>query len=153
VTKVDQLRALREARFTAHTGTKTTVRPESQPRRKITQPQGEPPVTEAPSALEVPLTLAESEPASQHRSASPAVALPPVPSNSTKRLIVVPGKPIGSYRDSELSQVVSEILDATPNLPLEDVINEVMNRLGFVRKGKNIRSRIGQAYENAASRM
>lgn len=58
---------------------------------------------------------------------------------------VMPGKPIGGYSDAELLLVVREAVAAEGSAELERVIPGVMQRLGFVRRGKIICQRVAAA--------
>lgn len=135
MSKVDQLRAMREARWAAR---QQTV---SAPRSLIA------PVPHAPAA---------SAPSTASTASSHVVGFAPPPvqpvtpaaaaSAGGNRPNLTAGKPIGSYRDDDLRELVVWLTGQGRAASLDQAVDEVMAELGFQRRGKVIRLRVQSAW-------
>jgi hypothetical protein len=119
VGKVDQLRALREARFAAHASEVTSQ----------ALPSGRRAVQRRP--LAVVTTPAEPAPTTAERPVIPA-----------RKPVLPAGRPIGQYSDRQLEDLIRWILGNRPDLDVPGVLDAVMDELGFVRRGKVIKERV-----------
>lgn len=140
MSKVDQLRMLREARYQS---------PPPVPVRR------EKPVTvvATPDSPAVPLAQdAGAAPARPSTQPPADVSTQPPARPSTRTGHGVPaGYPIGSYRDGQLQAVVRDIVERHPTFNDTAVLEAVMAELGFVRRGKVIRERITAALDTVRS--
>lgn len=175
MSKVDQLRAMREARaasrapFTASalTPVRPPVRHPKPPASPVASPfvapatetPTSPPLTRSPEPAEPVLetppveTISGPVPSSEptiEAPANPSYVQPasgPVPAADGQlgRPDVAPGKLIGAYKAHELEALVAWIQATGQASTLEDTTTLVMAELGFVRRGKVIRARVAEA--------
>ena len=120
MSKVDQQRAMREARWQSR-GTRAPV-PAAAPRRSTAT------ATPAP-----PSVVALAPPST------------PLDSPSLERPSVQPGKAIGAYRQPDLVALVEWIMSDGITRTDNQILELVMADLGFARQGRTIRSRVSEA--------
>lgn len=118
MSKVDQQRAMREARW-QNRGTRAPV-PAAAPRRSTA-----PPAPPSVVALAPPST--------------------PLESPSLERPSVQPGKAIGAYKQPDLVALVEWIMSDGSTRTDSQILELVMADLGFARQGRTIRSRVSEA--------
>lgn len=140
MSKVDQMRALREAKFSQQ-GTRV-------PRPAI-KPVPKPAPVQAPP-VPAPTTPAVTPEAPAVPSTSAQATISPVQGPGREHAHgVTPGKPISAYKTADLVAVVQWVArDGAQRTP-DEIVDAVMSELGFVRKGKNIREALTTAISEA----
>lgn len=124
VSKVDQQRAMREARWQNRGSTSTAARP-------------------------VP---ARQQPAPRPATVPVATLTGPDPSDGAlglERPPVQPGKAIGAYKQPDLVALVEWIMSDGVTRTDSQILDLVMADLGFARQGRTIRSRVSEAITTA----
>lgn len=149
--KVDQLRALREARFSHATSQRHASPP--RPATPAVSPF-KPPTGVAPP----PVSVADlASPAQAGQDATPVVALSKTNAVSGEarerthqRPDLQPGKPIHSYSNEDMVALVKWIRSDGVTSSPEAILEAVMTELGFERRGKVIRARVDAAISSSS---
>ncbi len=126
MSKVDQQRAMREARW-QNRGARTPVAP-------LGQASAKPTPGTAPTPGHVAATLTTGTPTAR-----------PAGSSSVERPSVQPGRAIGAYKQPELIAIVAWIMSDGVTRTDGQILELVMADLGFARQGRVIRSRVSEA--------
>lgn len=146
MSKLDQMRAMREARYAARTSGAVAPKP---------APRAEKPKT---STLEPHLTVVpETEPAVSEPvipELVPATVPAPtdtsrVPTVGEETSPVAPGKPIHLYKPAEIEALVRWITRDGKPRSMDQIIEEGMAQLQFVRRGRKIVESFSRAVETA----
>lgn len=164
MSKVNQLRALREAKWAAsQTSPKPTVKPATNPFDPYQKPEPlpEPAPPRTISAVPEPSSEPQAAPPAAV-SKGPAEPLKPAPTQTPEsspkpvlkargaRPNVEPGQLISKYSDQDLERMVAWVCSDGKPRNLDQIIEDVMLELGFTRKGKTIKARLVAAYEKAS---
>jgi hypothetical protein len=127
VGKVDELRALREARY----GGRRDSRQAGLPAKRSAGLSRKPVTEGSPVAALVQEGAAVS-----------------VPAVVTSNFEVRAGQPIQAYKDGELLAIVAALY--SPDVDAERMIDLVCETLGFQRRGKVIKMRVREAFDRVA---
>lgn len=144
--KVDQLRALREARFSHATALRHASPP--RPATPAASPFGPPAVAAAPAPVPhrdpATQTGQEGSPATVPGSSTSADGAP-ARERTHQRPDLEPGKSIHSYSNEDMAALVRWITSDGVTTSSEAILEAVMKELGFERRGKVIRARVDAA--------
>lgn len=153
MSKVDQLRQIREIRWSARQTHRAVpasgANGQGQGKSSASGRKPEPALfSDRAPERGAPQTAPQAAPPSTP--AGTPLSAPPATAGRPARPDIVPGKPIHAYKQDDLVAMVRWVMSDGVERTPEQIAEQVMAELGFVRKGKNIRIRIGEAVTAAA---